>query len=252
MDLLKYLFLSSIILLLTACAPNRGNFGEMQRSLNIKSHGYEVQEDFTNQAPSKTIEKFEVRNGDCYWNENWNDCNEDRQRSELSERNKLTSNGDEYWYGWSIYLPKDFTHLHPAIVGLGQFHQKDSHPVWLFELLEDSYTLSELTRGAFFDNWQLMKLKDMRGKWSNIKVHVKWSKKDDGFFKVWVNDNLKVNYVGNTMTASKVYFKYGIYQRQLEGYRFRGNYKDPIPTQIVYYSNVKRVNSEKDLQDKKK
>ena len=28
---------------------------------------------------------------------------------------------------------------------------------------------------------------DMRGKWTDILVHAKWSKKEDGFFKVWVN-----------------------------------------------------------------
>ena len=28
---------------------------------------------------------------------------------------------------------------------------------------------------------------EMRGKWTDILVHAKWSDKDDGFFKVWVN-----------------------------------------------------------------
>ena len=250
---IKLLSALGIILLLTGCVQNRGNLGEMKRSLNNKSYGYVVQKDFTNTAPTESIEKFEVRNGDCASDSSgWNDCEQDRQRSELSERNKSTISGHEYWYGWSMYLPEDFVHLYPATVTLGQFHQKDSHPVWLFQLNENAYAVSELTKGAIFSEWQLANIDDMKGKWTKLEIHVKWTKNDDGFFKVWVNGKEKVNYIGETMTAKAIYFKYGIYQRELAGYKFKGNYNDPIPTQIVYYSNVRRANSRKDLVANKK
>jgi len=249
---IKFLATFGIILLLTGCAINRGNLGAMKRSLNIKSHGYVVQKDFTNTAPTESIEKFEVRNGDCYWNSNWNDCENDQQRSELTERKKTTISGNEYWYGWSVYLPRDFVHLYPAISTIGQFHQDHSHPVWLFQLNENAYAVSELTKGAIFSEWQLAKIDEMKGKWTKLEIHVKWSKNDDGFLRVWVNGKQKVNYIGGTMTAKKVFFKYGINQRQLAGYKFKGNYKDPIPTQIVYYSNVKRANSRENLKANKK
>ena len=250
---IKFLITLGIILLLTGCGVNRGNLGEMMRSLNNKSHGYVVEKDPTNTAPTEYIEKFEVRNGDCAGNAaGWNDCEQDRQRSELSERNKSTFTGNEYWYGWSIYLPKDFVHLYPATVTMGQFHQKDTHPVFLFQLNENAYAVSELTKGAIFSEWKLAEIDQMRGKWTKIEVHVKWDKYDDGFFKVWINGKKKINYIGKTMTASAIYFKYGIYQRELAGYKFKGNYNDPIPTQTVYYSNVKRTNSREELEVKKK
>ena len=49
--------------------------------------------------------RFEVRPGDCGHNEDWNDCDTDRERHELTGKRKT---GGEWWYAWSIFLPKDF------------------------------------------------------------------------------------------------------------------------------------------------
>ena len=58
---------------------NRGDFGPFMRSLNNKDHGYLIKEDVTGSAPTKLIEVFEVRPGDCFWDRGWNDCDEDRR-----------------------------------------------------------------------------------------------------------------------------------------------------------------------------
>ena len=63
---------------------NRGSFGEFKKSLNTKQYGYAIVEDFTGNAPTPFIEKFEVRPGDCAADIGWSDCAKDRERSELS------------------------------------------------------------------------------------------------------------------------------------------------------------------------
>ncbi len=65
---------------------NRGTFGPFIRSLNVKSYGYELIDDPTGDAPSKQVERFEARSGDCHFNGRWSDCERNRERSELWEQ----------------------------------------------------------------------------------------------------------------------------------------------------------------------
>jgi len=43
------------------------------------------------------VERFEVRPGDCFVNLGWDDCAKERERSELSERNKTTMHAVAFW-----------------------------------------------------------------------------------------------------------------------------------------------------------
>ena len=90
----------------------------------------------------KKSEKFEVRPGDCgsSVNGNWNDCENDRERSEMTslESTKF-NNGDEYWYRWSIFFPKDYDALHPMHMTFGQFMQvRCKKPIFSFNTKEAS------------------------------------------------------------------------------------------------------------------
>ena len=76
-------------------------------------------------------------------------------------------------------------------------------------------------------------------------MHIKWSKNDDGFFKIWVNGKEKFNYIGQTMTADKIYFKFGLYRSYLKDLRLIS--KENIPTQKVFYSNVKKAKTREGL-----
>lgn len=83
---------------------------------------------------------------------------------------------------------------------------------------------------------------ELRGRWHRIEVNVKWSKNGDGFFRVWVNGEKKVDYSGQTMTKSKTYFKYGVYRSFISRYRdLKGNGIEDALAQTVYYANVKRA-----------
>ena len=53
---------------------------------------------------------------------------------------------------------------------------------------------------------------NLKGKWHKVEWHVRYSKKMDGFVKVYVNDELKVNRTGfQTSKHSHVEIKYGSY-----------------------------------------
>jgi hypothetical protein len=172
--------------------------------------------------------RFEVRSGDCgrQIDGSWSDCKNDRERHELAawKKGDIMSKG-EYWFSWSIYFPKDHINLFPLSNAYGQFHQMHSHPVFMFKELRDGYSIVR-TIGEGDEDYNEKKLvdnKDMPGNWIDIIINVKWSKKDEGFFKVWVNDELKYDYKGPTKTASHTYQKFGIYRTGLTRYF---NYKN--------------------------
>ncbi|MCE0495441.1 polysaccharide lyase [Vibrio salinus] len=239
--------LIALILTLSACSTiDRGNFSHFKRSLNTKNYGYSIIEDPTKTAPTKMIEKFEVRPGDCGSGSGGSDCARDRERSELSEANKSNYPGSEFWYGWHIYFPEDYPNVYPTKVALGQFHQDKSHPVWMFQNSNGGYHLDDQVHGRTRKYYKLIDESNLRGKWHKIEVHARWAKDESGFFKVYVNGENKVNYTGQTMDAQRVYFKYGIYRSFMSRYK-NANNSDKVPAQTVYFSNVKRSKSRKGL-----
>lgn len=219
---------------------DRGSFGPFQRSLNNTAHGYAIIEDPTASAPTKFVERFEVRSGDCGTGSSWNDCTNDRERSELSEKNKSSTRGTTSWYGWSLFVPENYVNIYPTKVAFGQFHQAKSHPVWMFQNSSGGYFLDDQVHGSTRKYYQLINDADLRGKWHRIEVHARWTIKDDGFFRVWVNGKQKVYFSGQTMTAMGVYFKYGLYRSFISRYK-DANGGDEVPSQIVLYANVRRA-----------
>ena len=250
MKLGLWVFLLCACVLLSHGQP-RGNFGDFKRSLNNTHYGYGLIEDPTHKGPSSKVEVFEVRSGDCGFHETWNDCLTDRERSELTQVLKDTVAGDEYWYGWSIYFPKDFINLSPAKVSLGQFHQQASHPAWMFQHTREGYYLVNQLEQGRNHGFELIQESQLRGQWHQIEIQVLWQTSQLGQFNVWVNGQQKVNYVGPTMDAKQVYFKYGLYRAFLSRYlsqrKIAKASKISVPTQSVYFSNVKRGLVRKDL-----
>lgn len=226
---------------------DRGGFGPFMRSLNQREWGYRVVPDPTGAAPVPVIERFEVRPGDCFSNSGWNDCVQDRERSELSERYKRTGAGSEYWYGWSIHIPEDYPIVYPTKACLGQFHQHEGKVIWMFQNHDGGLYLDpQIVGGSHKNYFPLIEGDQFRGQWHRVEVHVLWTRGDNGFFRVYVNGEQKVNYRGQTMTAQKVYFKYGVYRSFVSRYRNANNVTE-VPAQIVYYANVRRSSAREGL-----
>ena len=124
---------------------------------------------------------------------------------------------------------------------MGQFHTdsplagvKGGHQLQQFanELIDDKSTGEQREAYALIP-WEvpLAFLDDMRGNWTDILLHVNWTDRKDGFFRVYVNGNSEPVYarLGSTRRRGlEAYFKFGIY-------RSKGK-----KTQVVYYDDVRR------------
>jgi len=167
--------------------------------------------------------RFEVRSGDCGDEEGWQDCPNDRERVELAATGpKNIMRSGEYWFAWSLYLPEDHQNLKPISINYGQFHQWDAPVAWMFKEMIDGYyvirTIQTDDDDSDYDEKILISNEEFVGKWNDILINANWSKKDDGFFKVWVNDKLKYNYKGPTFSGTGVYHKFGVYRSYISAY----------------------------------
>ena len=251
-------FISALVLFFLINTPlQAGNFVNLPKdvasgnkyfkslSKKYKKHGMQVvnkKDGHPVRAGEKSI-RFEVRPGDCGYNDGWSDCDNDRERHELSGK---SMSGGEWWYAWSIFLPKDFVNVSPTKVALGQFHQDKGHVVWMFQnqnfSVPGGYWVDNQVPGFTKTINKVLTNDEMIGKWNDILVNVNWSKKEDGFFKVWVNNKLSYEYVGPTKTKAKVYFKFGIYRSYLSKwiYSSRNKKKEKgVPAQVVYFDEVR-------------
>jgi len=222
-----------------------GSFQKITRDESGKEWGYVVKEDITGSAPTKYIETFELRDGDCYESLEWSDCKNDQERSELMQDKRENLANFDYWYGWSIYFPEDFETIYPSTVKFGRFKSKKEN--FEFKLKKKGLILEIKPANKDRAKYKLKHKRDLRGNWHKIEVHAKWTKKNSGFFKVWIDGEQKVDYSGPTMKGQDIHFRYGISRQGMSKYKEKYNL-NTIPTQRVFYSNVKRADSRKDLE----
>ena len=224
----NYSFAETIVMLPKDTASGYKKLSKSLTGKYYKDYGMQVvnkKDGHPVRAGEKSI-RFEVRSGDCGKDREggWSDCKNDRERHELSAGGKkdYMSKG-EYWLAWSIYFPEDHQNLYPLSNNYGQFHQKKGQPVFMFKERNYSYSVVRTIGDDDYDERKLVGKNVMPGNWYDILVNVKWSKKKDGFFKVWVNNELKYDYKGPTKTKQYVYYKFGVYRTGITRYL---NYKN--------------------------
>jgi hypothetical protein len=136
----------------------------------------------------------------------------------------------DYWMGWSVYIPSDFTF--PSSdnnVGcLGQWHAAPDSCDTLPQTQPLSFQLLRTTEGfnvpiaaksdpcgsSSYDNKQNLKTPSLvKGQWNDIVIHFRFSYKGNGITQIWQNGKLVIdNYYDNAMNDAKgPYFKMGIY-----------------------------------------
>ncbi|MBD1133914.1 heparin lyase I family protein [Pelagibacterales bacterium SAG-MED48] len=215
-----------------------GNSYTKSLGSGFKKHGVKIvkeKDGFPVRAGKKSV-RFEVRFGDCGKDKppgKWNDCKEDRQRHELSGRDFK----GKKWVAFSIYLPEDFKNVDPVKLAMGQFHQRKGSPTLMFQFNRYGYYAD---RQLFNTTQQMVKLldvEDMIGKWNDILIHGNFTKKESGFYKVWVNNELKYKYSGATTSGKPSFFKFGIYQTHVS--RYRVSESRTYPTQIVFFDEIR-------------
>ena len=187
--------------------------------------------------------RFEVRAGDSW---GW-DIKNDRERVELI----ICCFNKTHWNAWSIYLPENFKTIFPVKVCMGQFHNDgDNPPEFMFQNQYDKYSKAKsggywITPAESISNHiskKLLEQNDMLGKWNDILVNAKWTHKDDGFFKIWINGKLTYEHRGKTLLKGDVIeYQLGIYRS------FISRLPGADPTQVVYYDELRYDRSCKKL-----
>ena len=201
----------------------------------------------------------------------------DRVRSELTSGwNKATRfNKGEFWVSFSTYIPKDYQTISPTVTSMFQIYESgkgpnlqiEDHYGWLtgnikikgkeVKLFKD-YD-KNFSQSYTYGKPKLIKIEDMRGKWTNFKIHTRASnKKDKGFYKFYVNEILVAEYKGRTSgkAAKGLFLKAGIYQtgisRSMILWEMSKKWEprqDPgkFPTQIIYIDNIFKAKKEERL-----
>ncbi|MFA5031713.1 MAG: polysaccharide lyase [bacterium] len=151
------------------------------------------------------------------------------ERDELVERKELgPKEGKSYSYSFSLYIPKDFP-IVPTRLVLAQWKQSDENNTALVinPLLALRYQNGELyiTLQTTEKSIRLFQTKEeIRGQWIDYVFHMKFTRIESGFVKVWMNGKEIINYTGITAYSEKYnylklgyfYFKMGLYRDQMD------------------------------------
>ena len=223
-------------------------------------HNFKYIEDKSKARAGKYFQRFELRDGDCFKDDGvdgWNDCENNRERVEFSTRPEQRPMKNQC-YGYSLMLSKDFIDTHPTNTSLGQVHQKGG-PTGTAGGLASFPPLIQIDarQGYLFFNWhelsgsatnviddsryhRLKPLKDMKEVWTDISFCLDFKNKR---MDAWVDGIKKVEILKSPIffKPKSIYFKHGIYRSFISRYKLRNNGK--MPTQIVFYDEVRRGNS---------
>lgn len=180
-----------------------------------------------NVRAGKQAVRFEVRKGDAYVSRR-----KASFRAELDGRNVFKAKmGEEYWYGFSMFMPIDFP-VHANRLVIGQWHA--THDVETDEVKRSPVLSQRYSNGIFYvkvrhssDKVQtsndgekdtLYKTNSFeKSVWHDFIYHIKWSYKDDGFVEMWLDGNRVINYRGPVgyNDDEGPFFKYGIYRNDV-------------------------------------
>jgi len=226
--------------------------------------------------------RFEKREKDCHPD----DCNRTSAnyigRSEISIKEITNSTYGELgnkWYTWSFYIPEesqlpgDDGNYSLGFVIMGQFKTPTNHQYLTREYLgipgivngpsseekcpELSLNFQLKQSGLVVDRKgtkfcksgksfyvNLVKPDDLKGKWHDIIINANWTdSEDEGFIMLWVNGEMKLLHEGKTIskllkidnTIHGPTLRIGVYSQRWNG------------TSIVYYNNIKRSDTCKNL-----
>ena len=225
--------------------------------MDHKDHNFKYIKDKNKARAGKYFQRFELRDGDCFGDDSWTDCDTDRERVEFSTRPRQAPKRKQC-YGYSLMLSNDFIDTQPTNTSLGQVHQHGG-PTGTAGGLASFPPLIQIDAryGHLFFNWhelsgsatnvidesryyRLKPLKDMKEVWTDISFCLDFKNKR---MDVWVDGIKKVEILKSPIffKPKSIYFKHGIYRSFISRYKQRNNGK--MPTQIVFYDEIRRGSS---------
>ncbi|MEL7165455.1 MAG: polysaccharide lyase [Pseudomonadota bacterium] len=243
-----------VVPLLTLAPPADAQRLPVERSMskNTTKHGFAKVKDFA--RAGKRSQRFEVRAGDCGWDSGWSDCDNDRERSELTVKKPWRA-GTDQWIAFSVYLPEDFRASSRVRTTVGQVRMrggptgfaggfKSIPGVFAMEMQGNRYFLRVHVLSGPFDNvrddnkdYNIATISEMRGRWTDFVIRLN-TKSATGALELYKNGKRVVSHAYNQNYAPReYYFKYGIYRS------FVSRNGGPMPTQIVYFDEVRKGKS---------
>ncbi|MFO7278088.1 MAG: polysaccharide lyase [Pseudomonadota bacterium] len=175
-------------------------------------------------------------------------------RTEVSTGGKeKVKPGQEYWYGFSIYLPKSYVadniweivaQWHSSPDNEEEFNNAPNPPlslhtgngVWTISTIWDAKPITDKKLG--YDGKRSYKLGSYAtGKWTDWVFRVKWSHKSDGLLQVWKDGQLVIDHKGPVGFNDRngPYLKLGIYK----GWKDRTNPAGVVSERVLYHDEVR-------------
>lgn len=188
--------------------------------------------------------RFELRAGDCSANSDntWNDCANDRSRTEVSEHlTPWTSIDKVITYEYMMYIPSQVNFKPPrTFLTVSQILMfTPNNYVGLAQLIiDDSNNLSLALTTDF--QWTrpsdeaLFVMAKPFDQWIKVKFDVKTTTSPNGFVRLTVNDKFIYEQVRQTSAEEKLSLRLrlGMYNTGIS------RFKSEWPTQIIYYDQV--------------
>lgn len=152
----------------------------------------------------------------------------DTERDELLEASKLVSREDRtYQYSFSMFIPADFP-IVPTRLVIAQWKQdcnghdpcSDDSPVVALRYVSGILRITHQTgrhQVPLFESSG-----ELRGRWTDFRFQIRFTTREDGLLRAWVNGRQVVDYRGATAypenaatgyaSPSLFYFKMGLYR----------------------------------------
>ena len=163
----------------------------------------------------KTSLRFEIRPGDCSAGKHgWDDCTRDRERAELKQTD-YQRHGETWWYKFSIFVPAGHRNIWPAKLSFAQFHQEGAKPAIMLQNHKGGLWLDVHDGSGTKQLIPLISRAVFAGEWHDVVLSIRWSRNRDGYISAEINGKNVAQYRGATMSAQKVYFKFGLYRSHL-------------------------------------
>jgi hypothetical protein len=265
---MKKIFLLILGLLLCTNSFAKTKFSEVKKALKEDGYGKAIPEKFHHLNSPKAINpvsvsdfsiigdksiRFESNDGECWKEPKWNDCTNDRERTELYYKKKPWKK--ERWYRFYIHLPEDYNSIAPAKMSLIQWKRhKPSKVLVMFQHMHGGLTFNR-NGDSFKDSYVVLKRnEELLGNWTEIIFSTNWHPDPEkGFMKVWIDGKLKVDFKGvsNTKKGKELSLRYGLYSSSMSRYK-RVFETETMPQRVIFFDGVKEEKSCEKLIDETK
>ena len=221
---------------------------DLSPKFNFPKDGLKVQSEVVRSG--EVALKFKSGQGDCGWNFTSSDCTSKthgkksgfRERSEISIQSWKT---EPKWMKFSIFIPEESAFDPPIETTLWQIHMVAAPPTFMVRYHPQGHLLWSDMPNNIYMGWNNTKIVDadkVRGRWHDFVIRMDFAENPEkGSIKVWINGEIKMDYVGYTQfaTSSQSYMKFGIYKSQIDRFskKYKGNPPDRSDT-ILYYDAI--------------